>query len=219
MITHAQTEAEKPGMKKAVGLSTFDRYTEAARMAIFQARGEALRRGDGVITVADLLAGLSYEEGTRAERIGSLKANASYLRWLSGSPALPPQTPAGNMADKTNQTELDGEAKRALTFAVLEADRDREFWIDTDHLLRGLLRFPNKAHFAVLKTELNLTAARLASIQDRERFLPKETPGPKVMQHRLRKQIALWLPPVLSVACYLYILIQSMGARLSPLAR
>jgi len=127
--------------------SVFDRFTEATRRAIDFAWKETMRRGGSEISAADLLAGLSVDEDSRAERIGSLKANAFYLRWLIGSPALPAKE-AHSIADLETKVidqslELDEEAKRALAFAVLEADRDRNYWIDSDHLLRGILRFPN----------------------------------------------------------------------------
>jgi hypothetical protein len=191
---------------KANGHSVFERYTEAARRAIFYARAEALGRNGEIITVADLLAGLSLSEDTRAQRVGSLKDNGFYLRWLSGLPALPSTTPGSNWRDETKQLELDPEARQTLAFALLEANRDREYWIDTDHLLRGLLRFPNRANFAMLKTEINLKSARIASRRDREKFLPDETPSLKVMRYLMRKHFALWLPAVLTLACYLYIL-------------
>jgi hypothetical protein len=199
--------------------SVSERYTEAARTAISHARCEALCRDSEAITVADMLAGLSDEENTRAERIGALKDNAWYLRWLSGSSQLPSPIAGSDCQGRLNRLELDVEAKRALAFAVLEADRDREYWIDTDHLLRGLMRFPNKAHFAVLKTEMNLNAARVASRCDREEFLPEETPSFKVVEYLVRKHFALWISPAVSLACYLYILIQSVGPGVSLLAR
>jgi len=196
----------------------FERYTVATRRAIDFAGQESLRRGASAITVADLLAGLSVDEDSRAERVGSLKANAFYLRWLVGLPALPSLE-----ADTANQDpcrlELDPEAKRAVAFAILEADRDRNYWIDSDHLLRGVLRFPNRADFALLKTELTLQSARQASRVDRERHFPDENPNMKVVQYLVRKYIALLVPPVLSLACYLYILFQGFEMTFSPLAR
>jgi hypothetical protein len=208
--------------------SVFDRYTEAARRAIYFARMESQRRGDMIITVADLLAGLSVDEDTRADRIASLKANGFYLRWLSGLPALPARASDSSQPGyearyeehlQQTQLDLDTDAKRAFVFALMEADRDREYWIDSDHLLRGLLRFPNKAHFAVLKIEVNLHAARVGSRQDREEFIPDETPNLKVLKYLLRKYVARWAPSTLSLACYLYILIQSIGMSAASVAK
>ncbi len=193
--------------------SIFERYTDAAQSALAYARIEAELRGSDEITVADLLAGLSVNEGTRADRVGALKLNAFYLRWLSGLPALP----RAGVSTEQVSPELNLEAKKALGYAVVEADRDREYWIDSDHLLRGLLSFPNKADFALLKTEINLDSARICSRRDREENLPEENPSLKVIQYLTRKHIALWVPSILSLACYLYILIQ--GIELSPLTR
>jgi hypothetical protein len=198
--------------------SIFDRYTEPSKRAIYHARIEALQRGDRTITVSDLLVGLSREEDTRAERVGSLKDNAFYLRWLSGQPALPMCGEGLGWIDDSIQTELEPDVKKALAFAVLEADRDREYYIDSDHLLRGILRFPNQADFALLKTELTLRTARLRSLRDREEFLPQENPSLKVVQYLIRKHLALWGPPILSLACYLYILIQTMEPQLLSVA-
>lgn len=199
--------------------SVFERLTESSRRAIDFARQEAAHRGDKVISTADLLAGLSVDENTRAERVASLKLNAFYLRWLTGLPALPERAIASSHSAETTHVEFDAEAKRAFAFAVHEADRDREYWIDSDHLLRGLLRFPNKAHFAVLKTELNLDAARAASRLDREDNPPEQSSNVKVVKYLFRKYTALLVPPILSLACYLYILLQGIGLTASPLAR
>jgi ATP-dependent Clp protease ATP-binding subunit ClpC len=199
--------------------SVFERYTEAAKRVMYCARCEALCRGESVITVADILSGLSVEEATRAERVGSLKANSFYLRWLSGLPALPALNQGEDCKDQESEPQLEIDAKKTLAYAVMEADRDREYWIDSDHLLRGLLRFPNKAHFALLKTEVSLKAARIASRRDRKEFHPRETPSLKVIQYLIRKHLALWVPPILGIACYLYVLLQSIGMGMSPITR
>jgi len=202
--------------------SVFERFTDASRRAIDFAWKETLHRGGSEISVADLLAGLSFDEDSRAERVGSLKANAFYLRWLVGLPALPAREAQATDDLETKAIdeflELDAEAKRALAYAVLEADRDRNYWIDSDHLLRGILRFPNKAHFALLKVEVNLDSARIASREDHWEFAPNENPSIKVVQYLARKYTMLIVPPALSLACYLYILFQGIGMTLSPLA-
>lgn len=216
MDTMSHTETGILTGKVASSQSLYERYTEATRRALQFAREEADHRGSSEIGVADILAGLSVDEETRAERIGALKANAFYLRWLSGLPALP----AREVVSTSFQTpEFDLEARRALAFAVMEADRDREYRIDSDHLLRGIMRFGNKAHFAILKTELNLNAARIASRRDREIHLPEENPNMKVVKYLIRKHLALWLPPALSLVCYLYILFQGFGLELSTFAK
>jgi hypothetical protein len=196
--------------------SIVERYAEPTREALVYARQEALDRGAEAISVADLLGGLCVAEETRAERVGGLKANAFYLRWLVGLPALPARVVSNGGSESI---EFDAEAKRALAFAVLEADRDREYWIDSDHLLRGLLRFPNKADFALLKIEISLKSARVGSRVDRENHIPETNPSVKVVKYLMRKWVALLVPPALSLACYLYILIQGIGMVATPAIR
>lgn len=207
--------------------SVYERYTESLRRAIVYAREEVEHRCGSAITIGDLLAGLSVDEDTRADRTGNLKSNAFYLRWLVGLPALPARgledaavdyRQTGRLKIERSHVELDNDAKRAFAFALMEADRDGEYWIDSDHLLRGILRFPNQAQFAVLKTEVNLTTVRLASHQDRLQLPPDEAPGQKVREYRLRKYAAMFAP-VVSLVCYLYILMQSFGMALIPLAK
>jgi ATP-dependent Clp protease ATP-binding subunit ClpA len=211
--------ARAEARRKANPYSVVERYTQSVRKAILHARSESLGRNQSIITVADLLAGLCEQEDTRAERIGELKDNAQYLRWFAGLPQLPCPEPAPLADEKAARCELDPEARRALTFAVMEADLDHQHWIDSDHLLRGLLRFPNRAQFAVLKTELNLRSARLASFDDRDRYAPEEQPQLTMMETFIQKHMRQWAPPVLSAVCYLYILLQSMGLRLIPAIR
>ena len=204
-----------------------ERFTVSTRRAIGFAQRESLHRGAAAFTTSDLLAGLGVDENSRAERIGSLKANAFYLRWLLGLPALParaeesiegPKLSAEEIPDES-RLELNTEARRALGFAVMEADRDGEYWIDSDHLLRGILRFPNRAHFAILKLEIDLQSARIASKADRQIFPPSQTPSSKVFKYLIRRHIVRWLPPILSLACFLYILIEGFGLSLAPLTR
>lgn len=149
-------------------VSIAERYTEDTQRALIIAKQEALRRGESLATPSDLLAGLMEEEEHRAARIGSLKQNATYLRWLVELPQLPMQNES-SVAD-VSSVEFNVESRQALDYMVQEADRDREYWIDTDHLLRGLLCFPNLADFAVLKTEVDLQSLRRGSRADRDQF-------------------------------------------------
>jgi hypothetical protein len=199
--------------------TVFERYTDATRRAIFYAWQECQRRDESAITVGDLLCGLTVEEDTRAERIASLKTNALYLRWLLGVPPLPALHPDSSKSIDETELDLDITARRACAFALMEADRDREYWIDSDHLLRGLLRFPNKAHFALLKTEISLSSVRTDSRHDREKCPPQEKPNPKVFRYMIGKYVALVIPPILSLVCYLYILMQGFGRSWTPLAK
>lgn len=198
--------------EKGINHTVFERYTDEARRALFLARREAQRRTDGLVTVEDLLSGMSTEGGTRADRVGALKDNAFYLRWLVELPPLP----AAMEAHRDGHLDMDGNAKKALLFAQEEADRDGEFWIDSDHLLRGLMRFPNKAHFALLKIETNLRSTRLSAIKDRQLRPSQASPRAHDMPSMVRKYAVLWGAPVAGVAGYLHGLIQDVGGLLMP---
>jgi ATP-dependent Clp protease ATP-binding subunit ClpA len=192
-----------------------NRYNLEAQRAIAHARMEAMSRGSHMVTVADLLAGLTWEEGTRAERIGDLKTNAMYLRWLVGLSSLP----CRQVADPAEPTELDHGVRIALAYAWAEADRDGGQSINTDHLLRGLLRFPNVARFALLKIEVKLHSTRAASKLDREEFFAKDAPFLMKYQGRIRRYATQLVPSAVGLACYLYILIQGIAMSHTPLAR
>lgn len=62
---------------------------------------------------------------------------------------------------------LDNDGKKTLTYAVFEANGDKEYWLDTDHLLRGLARFENLASEAMREAELTLSRLRAKSREDR----------------------------------------------------
>lgn len=209
VATHTQTAIEAV-QKKANPYAVAQRYTGSVREAIRHARTEALYRGETVINVCDLLAGLCQLEDTRAERIGRLKNNAQYLRWLCDLPQLPWSPRAHTLAE--SPCELDPDAHRALAFAVAEADRDNQHWIDSDHLLRGLLRFPNRAQFAIFKVEVTLGLARQASARDRDEYEPEEGPELRSIDALVSKYVPRLTPHLLSAACALYILLHFLGS-------
>ena len=153
----------------------FERYTEQARRAIFFARLVARHQGAERITPAHLLAGLTWEGKTRADAVGSLKDNAVDLWSAVGIPHLPTAArPYLGMSEPDISLNQDG--KKALAHAADEAKRDWQYWIDTDHLLRGLLRSSNEASDAIQSLPLDLETARAASKRHRAEFKPQRTP-------------------------------------------
>src|ERR1035441_7070892 len=65
--------------------------------------------------------------------------------------------------DLMKDIPLDQNAKMVLAHAVNEAEMDNSFYIYTDHLLRGMLRFPYEASVALESIQVNLESARAAS--------------------------------------------------------
>jgi len=153
----------------------FERYTESARRVIFFARYEAVQRGSDKITTAHILLGLIQGKDSRADVVGSLRAKIPDPCELLGIPHRPAmQIPL----DKKKGPRLDDNSKKALAYAAQEAERDRRSRIDTDHLLLGLLSFPNEASPALEFIPLDLASARVQSKRHREEF-PAE-PGPRI---------------------------------------
>lgn len=152
----------------------FERYTDPAKRIIFFARLEANHRLEDHITPKDILAGLAWESGSRAMRIAPLKENAVLFRSLVGIPHLPiSSTP---YLEITRDIPLDKDAKMVLAYAASEADRDKEYWVDSDHLLRGLLRIKNPAATALKSIGLDLKTLRTESRNDRNALPPISAP-------------------------------------------
>jgi ATP-dependent Clp protease ATP-binding subunit ClpA len=145
----------------------FERYTEQAKRAIENARTEAARRGAEHITPSHLLHGLSQDESSRAAQIASLKGKLSDF-WTGAR--VPDRFPTANLSNFGSNIPLHPQTKTALVHAEKEANRDWCQHIDTDHLLRGLLRFSNEASEALKSKGINLADVRTAAKNHRIQF-------------------------------------------------
>jgi hypothetical protein len=70
---------------------------------------------------------------------------------------------------------LNDNSKMVLAYAAQEAGLDDSYTIDTDHLLRALLRFPNEASAALSSISLDLATAQTLSRRNRAEFPEKKT--------------------------------------------
>lgn len=145
--------------------AVFKRYTNETGRAFFFAILEAKHR-DQSVTLEDILIGLTWEGTTRASEIGKLKQNAAEIRGKLEIPYLP-STTLPYLRPKSN-IRVAKEVRKAITYAAAEADLDREYWIDSDHLLRGVLRVPGPAADALKDLGLTLEDVRLASATSRK---------------------------------------------------
>jgi len=151
----------------------FERYNEQARRVVFFARYEATQRGSEKITTAHLLLGLTREKDSRADAIGSLRSKIPDPCELLGIAHRPvTQVPLFKKAGPP----LDNDSKKTLAYAAQEADRDKEYWIDTDHILRALLCFPNEASPALDSIPLDLNSTRARSKSHRIEFPSQKVP-------------------------------------------
>jgi ATP-dependent Clp protease ATP-binding subunit ClpC len=145
-------------------MAMFERYTQQARRAIYFARLEAVHRRASAISTTHLLLGLSWEENSRAAIAGSLKDRLMELCPLLGVQLRPcTDIPYKQKAD----IPLDRNSKIALAYTAQEANADWSSAIETDHLLRGLLRFTNEASEALNAVGIDLKGIRSASKQYR----------------------------------------------------
>ncbi len=110
----------------------FERYTDQNRRAIFFARQTALQLGAAAIDSGHLLLGLVTEKETRADIVFRLR---ELLPEEAAQQAVEIKQP---MMKGTIPLSNDG--KRAIAYTAFEANRLRDYWIDTEHLVLGILR-------------------------------------------------------------------------------
>jgi ATP-dependent Clp protease ATP-binding subunit ClpA len=112
----------------------FERYTEKARRAIFFARYEASTLGSPRIEPEHLLLGLIREDKHLAVHFLSHESLASIRRQIEQ------HAPAAGKGTTSVDLPMSQGYKNALAYAEEEAGRLSHRFIETDHLLLGLLR-------------------------------------------------------------------------------
>lgn len=110
----------------------FERYTDQSKLVIFFARNAAVKGESQRIDSGHLLLGLLAEKRTRANRI-------FHLRDL-----LPEETSRQRLLKKQPVVEgtlpLSLECKRVLAYTADETKLLQDDWVDTEHLVLGILR-------------------------------------------------------------------------------
>jgi ATP-dependent Clp protease ATP-binding subunit ClpA len=111
----------------------FERYTGSARRAIFYARASTLLKDAPALDSVHLLEGLMWRKGSRAQMLFRLRERLpSYSGQRFKAAAL--QTTING-----KNPQLTNDAKKILAWTAMEADAMNEYWVDTDHLLLGIL--------------------------------------------------------------------------------
>ena len=129
----------------------FERYTEKSRRTIFFARYEASQYGNRSIEAEYLLLGLLREDKALANRfLRSHAAVESIRRQIEGHAVR------GEKLSTSVDLPLSQECKRVLAYGAEECDRLNHKFIETEHLLLGLLR-EEKSFAAQLLRERGLT--------------------------------------------------------------
>jgi ATP-dependent Clp protease ATP-binding subunit ClpC len=110
----------------------FERYTEPARRAIFFARAIALINRAPMVDSTHLLWGLMWPDTSRAQVLFGLREK--FPQYCRSSRSLLIATWKGQ------DLRLTDEVKKTLAWSAMEADAMGDAWVDTDHLLLGILR-------------------------------------------------------------------------------
>jgi ATP-dependent Clp protease ATP-binding subunit ClpA len=138
----------------------FERCTESARRAIYFANFCALMSDRREITSVDLLCSLLFDGNSRVQAIFQLR---DQFPLYNGCPGKYEKAPKPTVLPL-----LTSESKQILNWARVEADELRDYWIDTEHMLLGILHVPNcDAAKYLMRTGLTLTHARKSIKQNR----------------------------------------------------
>ncbi|SRR5258708_10293736 len=149
----------------------WERYTDLAKRAVFFAIVRAIASEVSETTSADLLAGLLFGEDSRAQTIFQLRERFPYYR---GCPSKLEQLP-----DPLQPLPLTDHCKMILAWADTECRWMSDYWLDTEHLLLGILRVRQcTAAHHLAKAGLSLETARQI-ILDNKPSRPQCGPVPR----------------------------------------
>ena len=151
----------------------FERYTDEAKRVIYFALIEAQHRNEENISVKDILIALTRESASPSIEATRLRGLAVALRAAVGIPHLPITS---RPYKYTSAIPLDDDSKMAIRQAEIAANEDRQYWVDSDHLLRGLLAFPTQARDALVSFGLDLDSVRRSSKVYRREFPSARAP-------------------------------------------
>lgn len=178
----------------------FERYTDDAKHAIYFAATEAQHRNAESVLVGDLLIALTREPLVPSPASVRLHELAVPLRASIGLPHLP-ITSRPYKFDLESPLPLHSDSRRAIKHAEIAADQDKEYWIDCDHLLRGLLAFSNEANSALEISEIDLYFVRKSF-----RGFRRDCPAPTVPMWRAIRLLPKWYPYSLRCLSWLGVL-------------
>ena len=122
----------------------FERFTDKARRVVVLAQEEARRLGHTQIGTEHILLGLLREEdGSAAQALESLGVGLEAARARV-------EADAGRGSGQSGHIPFTPEAKRTLELSLREALQLGENYIDTEHILLGLVRDPSSPGARVL---------------------------------------------------------------------
>ena len=146
----------------------FQRYTERARRSIFFARYEASQFGSKMIDTEHLLLGILREHSKDPLAESGTTFEEIRTRIERQKP------PSGQRVPTSVDLPLSHQVKRALIYAMEEADHLKHASIDNRHLLMGLLREKNCFAAGVLRDQ-GITIEALRNAREPQAMSPWRT--------------------------------------------
>jgi ATP-dependent Clp protease ATP-binding subunit ClpA len=203
----------------------FQRYTDETKKAIYFAAQLALYECAAVIDSNHLLRGLLTDTESRANTIFRLcelfPEDAAKQSPLKNQQLCNPceltikQTSRRSAFQKKkvapNMIGLGGDGKRILAYAAREANQLRDYWIDTDHLVLGILREgENAAASRLQSTGLDLQSARERVIENKSSRPTRPDP---VLWWARRRPLGMAFASVFLLGVIVALVLLGFGAR------
>ena len=151
----------------------FERYTEAARRALFFSRYEVSQLGGDSIEPEHILLGLLRGDRTVARILESLRVRSEGIRQ-----EVIQSIAAGEKLTTSVEIPFSAGTKRVLEFTVLEADGEGVSYIGSEHLLMSILRDDKSTAASILMRHgVSLIDVRKASAAERASLKQPTTSG------------------------------------------
>jgi len=159
----------------------YARYTESSKLAVYFARAAMLLNDASVIDSSRFLCGIMWGDESRAQILFQLRESFPLYREAPHKYADLESVPR-----RKDQLLLTDNVKKVLARAAMAADAMGDYWIDTEHLLLGILAEPTcTAARHLAKAGITLANARRVVIDNKHSRPPQgpirrlgETPSP-----------------------------------------
>jgi ATP-dependent Clp protease ATP-binding subunit ClpC len=179
----------------------FNRYTDECKRAIFFAQQIALHEGVTAINSSHLLLGLLREVDSRANSIFRLRellpAEVAHLVALRKQQLVKGTIP------------LSTDGKRVVAYTAREANHLRDYWIDTEHLVLGILRENENPAAARLRAiGLDIERSRQSVIENKSSRPARPNP---VLWWARRRPLGIILPVAFFLGVIVALILLGLG--------
>ncbi|HRY20959.1 MAG TPA: Clp protease N-terminal domain-containing protein, partial [Flexilinea sp.] len=131
-------------------MAGIDRFTQRARRVLSLAHQEADKNNETIIGTEHLLIGLLLVEGSTAGKVlQDLDVSADRVREALSK--MEPKTEILGIPEAGQEEALSAEVQDILKRAVIQASKNGQVYVSTEHLLLSLIETENSRAVAVLK--------------------------------------------------------------------